>query len=172
MKLVSIMAVAGLGMVLAAPLAAQTVQDFLKPVEKPKGPVTAENYVDPQIAERRACKDRPGRPGWLMVQPKVEGSFSPVGGYFWRQEIGRKFVSFKIVSSVIAAGECTCQLRYPDIDQFRADIEALWEGLGNKPWPDFSDEQVSEFYRVKDKIMRSYSSDLAQYGRLCRAAGL
>jgi hypothetical protein len=147
MKLVSIMAVAGLGMVLAAPLAAQTVQDFLKPVEKPKGPVTAENYVDPQIAE-------------------------PVGGYFWRQEIGRKFVSFKIVSSVIAAGECTCQLRYPDIDQFRADIEALWEGLGNKPWPDFSDEQVSEFYRVKDKIMRSYSSDLAQYGRLCRAAGL
>ncbi|MFU8776218.1 MAG: hypothetical protein ACNA7M_00930, partial [Roseovarius sp.] len=126
MKLVSIMAVAALGAVLAVPVAGQTVQDFLKPVEKPKGPVTAENYVDPQIADRRACKDRPGRPGWLMVQPKVEGNFSPVGGYFWRQEIGQEFVSFKVVSSVIAAGECTCELMYPDIDQFRDEIEELW----------------------------------------------
>ncbi|MBE0455068.1 MAG: hypothetical protein IBX58_15515 [Roseovarius sp.] len=171
MKLVSIMAVAALGAVLAVPVAGQTVQDFLKPVEKPKGPVTAENYVDPQIADRRACKDRPGRPGWLMVQPKVEGD-SGVGSFGWRQEIGQKFVSFKVVSSVIEAGKCTCELKYPDIDQFRDEIEALWANWDNKPWRGFSNEEVREFYRVEDSISRSYSSDLAPFARMCSTAGI
>lgn len=171
MRLSGILGGSALAVLLAAPLGAQTVEDFLKPVEKPTGPLTAENYVDPQIKERRACKDRPGRPGWLMVQPRLKGDVG-VGSFGWRRDIGQTFVSSRVVPSVIKARKCSCELMYPDYEQFRADIEKLWAHWDNKDWSEFSSEEKKEFRRIEREIGESYRHDRGEYGSLCRQAGL
>lgn len=107
-------------------------------------------YVDPMLQDRQRCKDRPGKPGWMMVRPL---------GYEWRGDLANKFRTAQFVRGVTDAGMCNCDLLYPDWDAYRDEVEALWNEVSTEKGWDWDDETRQRYYEAQDS-MTDYSRPL------------
>lgn len=109
-----------------------------------------EAYVDPMLQSRQRCEDRPGKPGWMMVQPL---------GFEWRGDLASKFRAFQRARTISEAGACDCDMLYPDWNQFRAELEAIWIEVSAESKWDWDDETRQRFYGAQD-AMTDYSDPL------------
>lgn len=159
-----------LAVTLATPLAhAQEVPaettpavDFTQP--KFSGPVDdPADYVDPARMNNRSCPDSPYRPGWLMVYDRT---------FSWRYEIASIYENSLTWNAVLDAGVCTCESKYPDWEELRPEIEALWESISTLPENEWSQETRDIYRKMYDGLKQTTRYKLVPFVKLCRKAGI
>ena len=117
-----------------------------------------DEYVDPSLKRRKSCTQSPGRPGWVMVQPK---------GYEWRVELAMAWKALRTRQMLAEEGTCTCATLYPDWAAARPEIEAMWESVGTQPRAKWSPAMVDVYYDTLSDFRREHSDMSVAIGRLC-----
>lgn len=162
-RLVAVLAILG---ALSAPGAwAQAVEvdegfmDLTLPDLSPAAVDPDGTYVDPQIRNRGECLDHPGRPAWVMVQPK---------GLEWRRDLLKAYGELQIAKAVVESGDCGCDNRYPDWETFRPAMEGILALIDQKPVQQMTEEEFTEILVTTGVIKRRKTEISREFGRTCR----
>lgn len=140
--------VMGFGLI-AGPSVGQA--DFTQPEFTPPS-TQVEDYVDPETRNRTRCRDHPGRPGWMMVQPL---------GFEWRLDLANKFRTNHRTKVVTQAESCDCGMLYPNWNSLRPSLEEIWEGVSTGSQYDWDDQTHARYNEARDE-MTDFSRPLLQ----------
>lgn len=112
-------------------------------------------WVDPRIAQRDRCFDRPGRPQWVVDQPR------------WRREIAETYVALQSRRRVVETGDCSCENVYLDYEDYRNELVEL---LAQFPATAsrFQEGDADRVVAMQSEITKRRGELAADYRRTCR----
>ena len=115
-------------------------------------------HVDPELRDRKRCLNHPGRPQWMIDQPL---------GFEWRLELGREFRSAERARAVSSSETCSCDQLYPDWNESRPLVEAIWAEVSPKSKFVWDEAERSRFEAARDKLADYSRPLLPMVTRLC-----
>lgn len=154
-----------------APAETTPTVDFTQP--KFSGPVDdPADYVPFGLMNNRTCPDRPYKPYWLVVHNMPKKGYWPPREFGWRTKIADLYEDALTWNEVIDAGVCTCESKYPDWEDLRPDIEALWESISDLPHKEWSQPTRDNYRKIHDEFEQAIDRKLMPFVNLCRKAGI
>ena len=117
-----------------------------------------QGYVDPEIANRTRCQDRPGRPRWMMVQPL---------GFEWRLELAKEYRSVQRTRLISEAETCDCDMLYPDWDALRSNLEKTWSEVSDQSKYVWDAATRERYHETRDALTDYARPLLPLVTRLC-----
>lgn len=130
--------------------------DFTMPDLSPQ--TEQSTYIDRQAVSRTNCRGHPHRPGWVMVHER---------GLEWKRELATQWRQIRAARMLLPSDSCTCDMLYPDWEEARTEIEAIWapfEGRVKIEW----DQSMRDHFRSLQNLHRTETRGyFLKVGRLC-----
>lgn len=130
--------------------------DFTMPDLSPQ--IEQDTYIDRQGVSRTSCTRYPHRPGWVMVHER---------GFEWKRELATQWRQIRAAQMLLPADSCTCDMLYPDWEEARTEIEAIWAPFEERPKREWNQSMRDHFRSLEDLHRIETRGYFVKVGRLC-----
>lgn len=111
------------------------------------------NSVDFTIGGPKRCEERKDMPDWFSEEKLPDA---------WRENLRRAYYDLQRFKGVVEAGNCSCDVQYPDPEIWKDELLALDDEFAGSPYPDVKGSLERKAELRKDR--KQYS---AKYREIC-----